>query len=136
MYYLNYNNIHFKLKGKLLRDQMLTVKEYMKLPYNYIVKPITDQSGAYYYATVLELDGCQSTGETFEEAYNSLLEAMEGWIETKLDNNYPIPEPVSPEQFSGKFIVRLPKSLHYKLTLEAEREGVSLNQYALYKLSR
>ncbi len=115
---------------------MLTVKEYMKLPYNYIVKPITDQSGAYYYATVLELDGCQSTGETFEEAYNSLLEAMEGWIETKLDNNYPIPEPVSPEQFSGKFIVRLPKSLHYKLTLEAEREGVSLNQYALYKLSR
>ncbi len=115
---------------------MLKVQEYMKMPYNVIIKPIHDESGDYYYATVLELDGCQSTGETFEEAYRNLLEAMEGWIETKLENGYNVPEPVSPEQYSGKFVVRLPKSLHYKLSLEAEREGVSLNQYALYKLSK
>ena len=38
-------------------------------------------------------------------------------------------------KFSGKFLVRIPKSLHYKLTIEAEKEGVSLNQYVLYKLS-
>jgi predicted HicB family RNase H-like nuclease len=37
--------------------------------------------------------------------------------------------------FSGKFVVRLPKTLHAHLVMEAEREGVSLNQYALYKLS-
>ncbi len=114
---------------------MKNVKDYMKLPYNYIVQPIEDESGEYYYAKVLELDGCQSTGETFEEAYQNLKEAMEGWIETKLEAGFEIPLPVGYEDFSGKFIVRIPKSLHYKLAVEAKQEGVSLNQYALYKLS-
>lgn len=114
---------------------MKKVKDYMKLPYNYIIQPIEDESGEYYYAKVLELDGCQSTGETFEEAYNNLKDAMKGWIETKLEAGFEIPMPVGYEEFSGKFIVRIPKSLHYKLTVEAKQEGVSLNQYALYKLS-
>lgn len=114
---------------------MKRAKDYIDLSYNYIIQPIKDESGEYYYARVLELDGCQSTGDTFEEAYNNLREAMEGWIETKLENGFKIPLPVGYENFSGKFIVRIPKSLHYKLTIEAEKEGVSLNQYALYKLS-
>ena len=114
---------------------MKSVKEYMELPYNYIVQPIKDESGEYFYAKVLELDGCQSTGETFEEAYESLREAMEGWIEAKLENGFEVPLPVGYDDFSGKFIVRIPKSLHYRLSVEAEQEGVSLNQYALYKLS-
>ena len=114
---------------------MKKIKDYMKLPYNYIIQPIEDESGEYYYAKVLELDGCQSTGETFEEAYNNLKDAMKGWIETKLEAGFEIPMPVGYEEFSGKFIVRRPKSLHYKLTVEAKQEGVSLNQYALYKLS-
>lgn len=44
---------------------MKNVKYYMDLPYNYIVQPICDESGKYFYAKVLELDGCQSTGDTF-----------------------------------------------------------------------
>lgn len=115
---------------------MKSIKEYMELPYNYIVQPINDESGFYFYARVLEFDGCQSTGETFEEAYENLKEAMEGWIETKLESGFEVPLPVGYDDFSGKFIVRIPKSLHYKLSVEAEQEGVSLNQYALYKLSR
>lgn len=111
------------------------IKEYMKLPYNYIVQPINDESGFYFHARVLEFDGCQSTGETFEEAYKNLKEAMEGWLETKIQGGFEVPLPVGYNDFSGKFIVRIPKSLHYKLTIEAEQEGVSLNQYALYKLS-
>lgn len=114
---------------------MKKVEDYIKLPYNYIIQPINDESGSYYYAHVLELEGCQSTGETFEEAYKNLKEAMEGWIETKLEEGFEVPVPKEYEKFSGKFLVRIPKSLHYRLTLEAEQEGISLNQYALYKLS-
>ena len=114
---------------------MKEVKDYLKLPYNCIIQKINDESGSYYYARVLEFDGCQSTGETFEEAYNNLRDAMEGWIETKLENGFEVPIPVGYNDFSGKFIVRIPKSLHYKLSIEAQQEGVSLNQYALYKLS-
>ena len=115
---------------------MKNVEDYMNLPYNYIVQPINDESGSYFYARVLELDGCQSTGETFEEAYENLKEAMRGWIETKLEAGFDVPLPVGYDDFSGKFIVRIPKSLHYRLSVEAEQEGISLNQYALYKLSR
>lgn len=115
---------------------MKNVEDYIKLPYNYIVQPITDESGDYYYARVLELDGCQSTGYTFQEAYENLKEAMIGWIEAKLEGGFEVPLPVGYADFSGKFIVRIPKSLHYRLSIEAEQEGVSLNQYALYKLSR
>ena len=73
----------------------MDVKDYMKLPYTYIIKPIVDESGFYYHATVLELDGCQSTGDTFQEASNGLMEAMEGWIETKLEYGFPVPLPLS-----------------------------------------
>ena len=38
--------------------------------------------------------------------------------------------------YSGKVLLRLPKSLHKRLAEEARAEGVSLNQYALYKLGR
>ena len=115
---------------------MKSVNEYLDLPYNFIIQPINDESGFYYYARVLELDGCQSTGETFEEAYKNIKDAMKGWIEAKIEGGFEVPLPVGYEDFSGKFVVRIPKSLHFKLTVEAEQEGVSLNQYALYKLSR
>jgi predicted HicB family RNase H-like nuclease len=36
---------------------------------------------------------------------------------------------------SGKFLVRLPRTLHAALNDEAEREGVSLNQLVVAKLS-
>lgn len=39
------------------------------------------------------------------------------------------------EQYSGKLVVRIPRSLHKQLKEQAEAEGVSLNQYMLYKLS-
>lgn len=39
----------------------------------------------------------------------------------------PIPEPSSKKEYSGKFVLRVPKSLHRKLASLAEEEGVSLN---------
>ena len=40
------------------------------------------------------------------------------------------------EEYSGKLVLRIPRSLHKALKEAAEIEGVSLNQYMLYKLSR
>ncbi|MCL1875691.1 MAG: hypothetical protein FWF87_05480 [Synergistaceae bacterium] len=55
----------------------MNVQEYMRLPYTYIIKPIQDESGSYFHASVLELDGCQSSGQTMKEAYDSLMEVIE-----------------------------------------------------------
>jgi predicted HicB family RNase H-like nuclease len=49
-----------------------------------------------------------------------------------------LPEPdvrSSREEYSGKFVVRVPKSLHAALAAEAEAEGVSLNQLVVAKLA-
>jgi predicted RNase H-like HicB family nuclease len=111
------------------------VKSYLELPYNIIIRHIVDESGDYYFATILEFDGCMSDEVTYQEAFENIQEAMAGWIETRLTNGFPVPAPVADEKYSGKFLVRLPKTLHARLAIEAEKEGVSLNQYALYKLS-
>ena len=60
----------------------MKVEEYLKLPYNYIIQQITDESGTYFYAKVLELDGCQTTGATFEEAYIS--DAQLEWLDSEI----------------------------------------------------
>jgi predicted RNase H-like HicB family nuclease len=118
-----------------MTKEAMKTDEYLKLPYNIIIRHTVDKSGSYYFATVLEFDGCMSDGDTYQEAFENIQEAMAGWIETKLANGFPVPPPVGDETYSGKFVVRLPKTLHARLALEAEKEGVSLNQYALYKLS-
>jgi predicted HicB family RNase H-like nuclease len=53
-----------------------------------------------------------------------------------------LPEPKSAasaqlnsEDFSGRILVRLPKSVHASLAQEAQLEGVSLNQLIVAKLS-
>jgi len=113
----------------------MKIEEYLKLPYHIIIQHITDESGAYYFATVQEFDGCMSHGDTYSEAFENIHEAMEGWIQTKLENGFVVPQPIDDSKFSGKFVLRVPKTLHARLAMEAEKEGVSLNQYALYRLS-
>jgi len=113
-----------------------TIAHYMALPYSFIIQPYQDDEEVYFIGKVLELEGCITDGATREETLANLQEAMEGWLETKLANNFPIPEPQVEVNASGKFTLRLPKTLHLKLTQDAKREGVSLNQYALYKLAQ
>ena len=114
----------------------MNVNKYLERPYHIVIQHITDESGAYYFATVREFDGCMSHGDTYAEAFENIQNAMKGWIETKLENGFPVPDPAEDSQYSGRFVVRIPKSLHARLALEAEHEGVSLNQYALYRLSK
>ena len=113
----------------------MDAKEYLDLPYHIVVRHLTDESGSYYFATVQELDGCMSHGDTQEEAFRNIREAMEGWIRTKLENGFPVPVPADEGEYSGRFLLRLPKSLHARLAEDARREGVSLNQYAVYRLA-
>jgi hypothetical protein len=37
---------------------------------------------------------------------------------------------------SGRIVLRLPKTLHRELLENAAKEGVSLNQYCLYRLAQ
>ena len=45
-------------------------------------------------------------------------------------------EPDSLEDYSGQFKLRIPRSLHRLLAEHSQREGISMNQYCVYLLSR
>ena len=40
------------------------------------------------------------------------------------------------DEYSGKLVLRISRSLHKQLKEAAQMEGVSLNQYMLYKLAK
>ena len=64
-------------------------------------------------------------------------EACELWLECEYDTDpNDIPMPSYPVEYSGRFNVRIPKSLHHLLADAAERDGVSLNQYVVMLLAR
>lgn len=48
----------------------------------------------------------------------------------------PIPEPLAKRKFSGKFMVRIPPTVHRHLSIEAAEAGISLNRLVSEKLTR
>jgi len=62
-------------------------------------------------------------------------EARKLWMESMYEDGNEIPLPSNQVEYSGKFNVRVPASLHRKLASLAVKEGVSLNQYIVYALS-
>lgn len=104
-----------------------TVDEYLMLPYTIEVVRDDSDGEVGYVARVVELPGCLTQGDDFEELGEMIEDAMRGWIELAIEDDQPIPEPRSIEEYSGRFVARLPKSLHRDLAQAAEREGVSLN---------
>ena len=73
-----------------------------------------------------------------EETHQNIEEARKLWMESMYEdgNEIPLPGTETEKQYSGKFNVRIPKSLHRKLDEMAEKEGVSLNHYLVSTLSR
>lgn len=113
-----------------------SVEEYLKLPYTIEIQRDESEEYSGWFARVVELPGCMTQADSFEELGFMIEDAMRGWIELKLEDGYPVPEPRPQETYSGKFVVRLPKSLHRQLAETAEREGVSLNSYVSVALAR
>ena len=95
---------------------------------NYRVALQYDPDG-YWIAEHPELPGCKADGATPEEALASLEISKELWIESRLATGLEVPEPEEAPQFSGKFVLRIAKSMHKELAQEAEAEGVSLNTH-------
>jgi antitoxin HicB len=112
------------------------VEDYLRLPYTIEVIRDNDEENPGWVARVVELPGCITQGDTFEELREMIEDAMRGWIEVALEDGIPIPEPRPVDEYSGKFVVRVPKSLHRELVEAAEREGVSLNAFVGVALGR
>lgn len=100
-----------------------------KYQYQILVSALSNEDGGGFIATVPELPGCMSDGATHEEACKNALLAIDAWIDTakKLGRRVPIPKVYEDNEPSGKFTVRISKTMHAELIELAKREGVSLN---------
>lgn len=113
---------------------MKTIDYYMKLPYKIEIIPDPDEGG--YIARYPELPGCITVGDTIEAVVDNAEDAKKEWISAALEEKVKIAEPTAPDDYSGQFKVRIPKSLHRSLAQHSKEEGVSMNQYCVYLLSK
>lgn len=111
------------------------LKYYMELRYPTQITEISVEDGGGYMIDVPLLKGCISDGETVEEALNNIRDAKIEWFAYMLENNLPIPEPDEVNKYSGKFVVRISKSLHRTISEQSKLEGLSLNQYVANSLA-
>ncbi len=82
-------------------------------------------------ATCPEFSLLSAHGDTREEATSEFQIVLEMAIESYTEDGLELPEPKTHVSHSGQFRIRMPKRTHRGLVETAEKEGVSLNTYAV-----
>lgn len=109
------------------------LEDYLAMQYPFRV--IADPDGGYV-VVFPDLPGCMTQTETIDEIPAMAEDARRSWITAVYEDGEVVPMPSYPEEYSGKLVARLPRSLHRQLAEEAERQGVSLNQHMVTLLAR
>lgn len=103
-----------------------SLEDFLALPYTIILRQ--DEEGDFV-ARIKELDGCVADGDDEESALEALRSMKKLWLEMALKKGASIPKPETMDELpSGKWLQRVPRSLHKKLADLSREEGVSLNQ--------
>lgn len=72
-----------------------------RLQYPVIVQPLPVEDGGGFVATVPDLPGCMSDGETPEEAIANVQDAIIAWIEAAVELGRTVPEPSAQLALAG-----------------------------------
>jgi predicted RNase H-like HicB family nuclease len=96
------------------------------LALSYPLRLIPDPDGGYVFEYP-DLAGCLGQIDDLSELAETAEDVRQLWLTTAWELGKQIPLPSAPEEYSGKFVVRVPKSLHRRLAEAAGTEGVSLN---------
>lgn len=113
---------------------MKTLNDYMEMSYR--MEIVEDKEEGGFVVSYPELPGCITCGETIESAVANARDAKRTWLEAALEEGISIAEPDELEDYSGQFKLRMPRSLHRSLAEHSKREGISMNQYCVYLLSK
>ena len=116
---------------------MKTIDYYMELPYRMEIIP--DAVEGSYTAKFPDLPGCLTCAETINDLMVSAEDAKRTWLAAAIEDGIDIAEPTEEQDlsdFSGQFKLRMPRSLHRSLSVNAKKEGISMNQYCVYLLAK
>lgn len=64
-----------------------------RLEYPIVVEPLPIDEGGGFLATVPDLPGCMSDGDTPEQAVSNVQDAIAAWIEAARDLGHTVPKP-------------------------------------------
>ena len=79
---------------------------------------------------------CISDGETVDEAISNGRDVLKATIAALKAKNLAVPAANSGGVASGKFVARVPKTVHAQLATRARAEGVSLNSLVLTSIAQ
>lgn len=102
--------------------------------YPFEIRPLSKEEGGGYSIYFPDLPGCWSDGSTPEEAIGNGRDALRSWLAVAEEFGDGIPKPFS--AVSGRFVQRVPRSLHAQLIARAKAEGVSLNTLVVSLVSQ
>jgi predicted RNase H-like HicB family nuclease len=100
--------------------------EILNRPYARILTPEPDGQ---YTAEIIEFPNCAASGNDVVDALAKLEQVASDWIAAALEQGQSIPDPMDNAEYSGRLVLRMPRGLHRRAALLAEREGASLNQF-------
>jgi antitoxin HicB len=99
--------------------------------YPFEIRPLSSQDGGGFLISFPDFSDCISDGETVDEALRNGKQALKATIAALKAKDLPVPAPNSGGIASGKFVARVPKTVHAQLATRAKAEGVSLNTLVL-----
>lgn len=99
--------------------------------YPFEIRPLSKAEGGGFLVSYPDFSECISDGETIEAALSNGHEALAATVAALKAKGFPVPPPNSGGVASGKFVARVPKSIHAQLSARAKAEGVSLNTLVL-----
>lgn len=95
------------------------------------VRPLVGDEGGGYLISFPDFAECISDGETIDDAVANGRDALKATIAALKAMKLPVPAPNGGGVASGKFVARVPKTVHAQLSTRARAEGVSLNALVL-----
>jgi predicted HicB family RNase H-like nuclease len=87
-----------------------------------------------YVGLCIEFPSLSYLAKTPEQALKGIRKIVAEVIADLKANHETIPVALATQDYSGKFVVRIPPEIHRKLALEAAEAGVSLNRLVSSKL--
>ena len=101
--------------------------------YSHLVSPIAPADGGGFLFIMPDIPGVVGDGATELAAIKDGREAFLAAVSALMDMGRDVPAPTltaqdfAPLSASGKFVARVPRSMHIQLAARAKTEGVSLN---------
>lgn len=103
--------------------------------YKFNAYPVETTTGTEWVVRFPEVNNCGGSGQTVELAIQDAYENLAFELSMMEEEGKPLPPVKSKENYSGKLLVRMPKSLHERLSQLADEEEVSINQFVVAALS-